>query len=495
MFDGFKIEVAPQVGEKWVYNDLLNFCSVFNESTGEIIQRKRWAKYRGLVFEITQSTLNENVFYYNITGSFHKYHNNGKHNYNTFSYYQFLKVLNDFETLFKLDLNLCYLHRLEFGLNVEFDYNAKKIVQNIQAYKNAEFVNFVGKGSSKIIGKKINSRRTETKIYNKTKQYNLKGKNIVRFEYVLKYYEVFRQNKITTLADLTDKTKVLPLINLLLNVWNDAIFEDVSVNYRALSNYTQKKYLCYLRANYWKNLNKVQRYRSKKHFFNIIAQHSTDQTQQKIGRILAQKWQVLTALFCTPLVKVETNLTAPFLYTFGNLIYTYQKCTNALLQKTEKEQKKGAKKQPNFKPQKTNKKTPKKRGCKQCKKDISHKQKNALYCCKKCNNKYNGKRRTMKRQKQRQTEKRKGQFLIPKIEKGKMWLQISHKAKGQIYSYYLHQSEIKTDYKTILQVQKVEINHRKNTLPIKLNSWCAKRIVNEINKFNHRKKRMCKTNK
>lgn len=487
MFDGFKIEVAPQVGEKWVYNDLLNFRSVIEEKTGECKERKRWAKYRGLVFEITQSTLNKAVFYYNITGSFHKYHNNGEYNYNTFSYYQFLEVLNDFETLFKLDLNLCHLRRLEFGLNVEFDYNATRIVQNIRAYKNAEFANFVGKGSRKVIGKKINSRRTETKIYNKTKQYDLKGKNIVRFEYVLKYYEVFRQTQIITLADLTDKAKVLPLIDLLLNVWNNAIFYDTGINIKALDNRTQKKFLRYLDATYWVDLTKKQRLRSKQHFFNIMAQYSTIQTQKKIGRILAQKWQVLTALFCPPLVKVETNLTAPFLSTFGNLIYRYQKYPKQYFNKIELQQKKGAKTSPNFKPKKTRKKTPKKRGCKQCKKDISQKQKNALYCSKQCNNKYNGKRRTMQRQKQRQTEKRKVQFLIPKIENGKMWLQISHKAKGQIYSYYLHQSEIKTDYKTILQVQKVEINYRKNALPIKLNSWCAKRIVNEINKFNHRK--------
>lgn len=487
MFDGFKIEVAPQVGEKWVYNDLLKFSSVKDEKTDECKNGKRWAEYKGLVFGITQSTLNENVFYYNITGSFHKYHNNGKHNYNTFSYYQFLKVLNDLETLFKLDLNLCHLRRLEFGLNVEFNHNAKDVVQKIRAYKKAEFANFMLKPSRKIIGKEYGVKRYAVKIYNKTKQYNLKGANIVRFEYVLKHCEVFRQTQITTLADLTDKTKVLPLIDLLLNVWNDVIFYDAGVNIKTLDNRTQKKFLRYLDSTYWINLTTSQRTRSKKHFFDIMAQYSTIQTQKKISRILAQKWQVLTALFCTRLDKVEKVLTAPFLYTFGHLIYNCQTCTKQYFNKTDQQQKKGAKKQPNFKAQKTNKKTPKKRGCKQCKKDISQKQKNALYCCKKCNNHYNGKKRTMKRQKQRQTEKRKVQFLIPKIEKGKMWLQISHKAKGQIYSYYLHQSEIKTDYKTILQVQKVEIHHRKNALPIKLNSWCAKRIVNEINKFNHRK--------
>lgn len=89
-------------------NDLLNF-SIVEHDNGEIT--KQIAKLDNLKFELNSTG------YLKLTGSLHKYSNQGYHNHNQFTFDDLKEVLNELKNLFELDLTKMYIKNLEIGVN------------------------------------------------------------------------------------------------------------------------------------------------------------------------------------------------------------------------------------------------------------------------------------------------------------------------------------------------------------------------------------------
>ncbi len=214
MIDGVKIQIPTATAEHWLNNTKLHFQGLTELQTGEMVGGSVVAKYKGLKFFICYSAETGNITHCEISGSLHKYFNNGKHNANDFNINDLATVLNDLNKVFSVDSTTAILRNLEFGVNVLTPLKSSELLKNLVAYKNYEFGTL--KVERKTVGKQIEQQRQKLKIYDKGKQYKLKDKNLTRFEVAIKKMESLKPYNIKTLADLTEISKITPLLDVLL---------------------------------------------------------------------------------------------------------------------------------------------------------------------------------------------------------------------------------------------------------------------------------------
>jgi len=151
---------------------LLEFKREVNERTGELLH-KRVAKYQGLTFIIRSNKIW-------LSGSLHYFFNEGKHNYNDFTYTDLLYTLNKIERLFNIELSNCKLENIEVGVNINLPFKTSLILNNtlfhgIEKFKNEKVKK--GKGDFRI----ATHDRYNVKIYDKGLQFSLPYK-LLRFE-------------------------------------------------------------------------------------------------------------------------------------------------------------------------------------------------------------------------------------------------------------------------------------------------------------------------
>ena len=132
MFDFHKSIITGIDFTALIKNELLNFSTPVNTETGEIAKNTKTATCKNLLFEIVNDT------YFNLQGSFHKYHNGGEHNYNDFAATDNLNVLIDLHENFSINPFLATLNNLEFGVNVLLPFTAKELLNSIISYKGKE---------------------------------------------------------------------------------------------------------------------------------------------------------------------------------------------------------------------------------------------------------------------------------------------------------------------------------------------------------------------
>lgn len=476
MIDGIKIELPSHTATSWLSNKLLNFYTSTNVDTGEMLDNTTIAKYRGLVFYIIQSTKYEGLYYCEIAGSLHKYFNSGKHNYNDFTFNDLQSVINDLSKKFNINPETAILRNIEFGVNIFTPLTSSELLKNLVAYKNYEFGTL--KVERKTVGKQIEQQRQKLKIYNKGRQYNLKDKNLSRFEVAIKKMESLKPYNIKTLSDLTEISKITPLLGILLNWWRDIIYYDKSINIKALSPKQQKRVLYSATPRNWVEFNRMQRARAKKRFNELMSLHGS-KTQKEIAFLIAEKWEQLTAKKCIRFNRPTNEIIQQQnVYELTVRIHGYNVYKTTLKENNQKSLKTTTKKS-----------SKKRRVCVVCKSSILHKKAGAKYCSKKCNNKQNGMKRTQKRKKRIGTEKQQLKKLLNLLPKNKLELLITYKTIHGIYSDQLQQKEINTSADWIKKVQRVLVSeYRKNALPILLTSYRARNLINEINNLNSLKK-------
>ena len=80
-------------------NKLLRFPQLIDPKTGEIINRNRYAAYKGLRFTVsTDGNLR-------LSGSLHMYKNNGEHNHDDFIYADLVDVVQELNKEFGIELS------------------------------------------------------------------------------------------------------------------------------------------------------------------------------------------------------------------------------------------------------------------------------------------------------------------------------------------------------------------------------------------------------
>jgi hypothetical protein len=208
-------------------NPLLDFYDNINLSTSEIkttnrhgqrIEPFKNALYNGLEFKIYDNGT------ITVSGSLHKYWNNGAHNYNDFDFNAFTAVLNDLKSKFNIELENCIIKCLEVGINIIPPIPTNQILDYCFLHKTKPFEYKFNSDEGKY--KQVQHSQYIIKIYNKalhytTKDFMIEGE-IMRFE--IKYTKMQKLNErgIYNLKDLFEyglqnfKVEVLTEFNNIL---------------------------------------------------------------------------------------------------------------------------------------------------------------------------------------------------------------------------------------------------------------------------------------
>ncbi|WP_278034203.1 hypothetical protein [Flavobacterium nitratireducens] len=294
MVDFIKIIIKDQLHSVLEANPLLDFYDNINLSTGELKTVNRYgnkitpfknAFYNGLEFIIYDTGT------VTLSGSLHKYWNNGAHNFNDFNFEAFLWVLKDMENKFKIQLENCILKCLEIGINIIPPIQTNEILNYCFLHKTLPFEYKHNSDEGKY--KQAQHAQYIIKIYNKALHYKSKGfqikTEIMRFE--IKYTKMEKLNNlgIYNLNDL--KTHGLHNFkNELLKEFSNILFYDNSIcsQSKSLNNYKNPLYWTELLSNNQKDLFNYHRKQLK----NLTARFS-DKVQFQTSEILSKKIDLL----------------------------------------------------------------------------------------------------------------------------------------------------------------------------------------------------------
>ena len=300
MIDFIKILDVPIDVNEIYNNKFLNLQFQGDKETGEILKQK--AVYKGLTFEIFKDR------YVNISGSLHKYHNNGEHNYNDFTLVNLLDVLIDIYNKFKINPLDALLSNIEFGVNVNTPFVPKNAIKHniiIHQGQPASIKTFRQKGYLK----EFEHSQFYIKIYDKGLHYN-QNENIFRFELKVVKMEYLKKIGIKTLADLLNLNKLQLLGQKLNEIFNEIlIIDEVDTK-----EFTQKEKLLYLTGTnpkFWEtlkpnsknytdkkkyNADRQKYYYEFKVFNKLVLKYNLAQTKNVLSNLISEKWNELKTL-------------------------------------------------------------------------------------------------------------------------------------------------------------------------------------------------------
>jgi hypothetical protein len=277
--DGFRAEIIQLNTVEILDNDLLNFGRSVNEDTGEVIERfaadgtklqpKRIAFYKGLTFQYFLES--KRLI---LSGSFHKYYNDGRHNHNQFPFAAFTEVLSCLDNEFNIRPLNIQLISLEWGYNLNLDLDTLDVIEGLIEHKNTPF-KFRNIQGSEI--KVAEHSAYRLKIYDKALQYGQRVQ-ILRIERAQKHW--FRLGVGRTLQDLIDQD-FGNLKELLIQNWNEIIFFDPLIVF----DKELEKYRKYQSTLYWIELGRTRSRKTKKKHRGYLANLNIEYGGNIQGRI------------------------------------------------------------------------------------------------------------------------------------------------------------------------------------------------------------------
>ncbi len=226
LIDYIKFHVPSPPIDSLLKNKLLDFNTTVNNATGEI--QKHTAGYKGLMFTIYEQSLISPKGLLIVSGSVHKYHNNGKHNYNRFTKKDFINVINDLVRKFNLHPEKCIIKSIEIGVNIQPPVPTKEILENLIMHRKKPFKSIYTKDEGDYIQTK--KQRSIIKVYDKKRHYQNFGltDEIMRFE--LKYLKMIELQKqgIYNLQDLINFDFNI-FKHKLLKTWYEILFYEPEI--------------------------------------------------------------------------------------------------------------------------------------------------------------------------------------------------------------------------------------------------------------------------
>lgn len=448
MFDFINVEVKSILPKVWLDNPILRdsgFPLQVVENSGEVLIGKRVAKYQSLTFELLPS-LKYEKYTMLLSGSIHSFRNEGKHNYDRFTFSDCIEIVGELFTVFGIDSRQANLHSLEFGVNLELPYKVQKLIQSVVVHKSKPYEAI---NKNRKIGVVCVRDGYEIKIYDKGFVCGL-PKKLIRVEYHVSKMRVLQEYGISTLFDLTDKTKVGSLVDLLIDALSDTIFVPPDTD---LSSLTQKQKINFhsMGKTYtWKSYTRKQRFDKRLTLARILKKCNAFDFQRDLKTRVLDEWKILlndpkeaskTVTFTPDFSTIEAQENV----TFTSLEYRVQTLQNDMPEYNEKEKLE----ERIFK-----------QYCKTCGKEIINSYPSSIFCrkstnpeAKKCRNKDSNKRRTFKAK------------IMRAIEQNK-WLRITYKNPENLepYTDTLHSSEIAVTREYLDSVISVEILHESPTL-------------------------------
>ena len=228
-----------------------------------------------------------------LSGSLHKYWNHGAHNYNDFSYSNFLWVLNDLKHKFNIRPEQCILKCLEIGINIVPPIPTNEILDNCFLHKTKPFVYQFNSDKGKY--KQVQHSQYIIKIYNKALHYRKKGfeieGEIMRFE--IKYTKMQKINErgIYNLQDLINYG-LQNFKDTVLNEWQNVLFYDNTTRIDPLSKKNKNILLEYSNIKYWTDLlenNQNENFKYHRKQLKKITFENSKNVQDLTAKIISKK--------------------------------------------------------------------------------------------------------------------------------------------------------------------------------------------------------------
>lgn len=309
MIDYIKIiikDLTPSILES---NSLLDFYDNINLSTGQLkttnkngnkVTPSKNASYNGLEFKIYDTGT------VTLSGSLHKYWNNGAHNYNDFNFNAVLWVLKDLKEKFNIEPENCILKCLEIGINITPPIPTNDILDYSFLHKTLPFE--YQKNSEEGKYKQAQHSQYIVKLYNKALHYLSKGfkiqNEILRFE--IKYTKMQKLNEkgIFNLNNLV-KYGLDNFKSELLNEWKNVLFFDNTIQIDTLSAKTKTTLLEYSNQNYWTGLlnnKQTKNFRYHKNQLKKITFENSKRIQDLTTEIMSKKIDLLN----TDTIQIDT---------------------------------------------------------------------------------------------------------------------------------------------------------------------------------------------
>lgn len=368
MIDGILILRLAVIIDELLKNNLLLFPLPIDKNGGEILDRTRTCEHQGLIFVLK----NNNV---KLKGSLHKYHNNGKHNYNDYFFTDLQHTIDELTEKFKINPDRSQLNNLEFGVNVQTKYTFEEVSRSIVNYKGTPFNKFSSTGAK---GIECETDNFYIKIYDKGHQYNQPG-NLLRIEIKVRKMKFFQDRgiKITSLSSLLDYSEIIKLKRVITGIFDEILFTDYNIPQNRLTPSNRLILSQGSNAKYWEQLkpkskefeggNKNKEYISKRkkyhrerdNFIKLIEKYSTSTMQKDISLLIEKKCnELLKTVDKFPDCKTTSKITDSGQIHISNIVGYCPPSANDT------------------------------RVCLTCGNDISHKRKTARFCSKKCKNDY-----------------------------------------------------------------------------------------------------------
>lgn len=309
MIDGIKILNLSVVANDLLANQQLLFPLAVDERTGAVIDRPRQANDRGLTFTLVQARQSDSIRC-ELKGSLHRYHNQGQHNADDFSFPQLATTIDELVNRLAINPFTSRLNNLEFGVNVVLPFPVKQLLHNLIGYKYRPFTKEPGEGFDYY---QCYTQRYVVKLYDKGAQYRKQvpglAPNVLRIEVkVLKMEYLTQQNiRLTWLADLLNTEPYEALGNLLVATFRDILFDEPSLNTARLSARQRDLYQNGRNPRYWLMPDSVagKQYerqrkglqRMERRFRQLAAQlRQGPDWPDQVATLIDQQWQQLTTL-------------------------------------------------------------------------------------------------------------------------------------------------------------------------------------------------------
>lgn len=382
MYDYLKIDCQGTYFLHWLNNERLCFPLSVDERTGEVLNRKREAELKNLVFRVTPSEVDKEVKHCTIMGSFHQYFNDGKHNANHFTINDFRAIVADMKNHYDVIPKQSVIRNFEYGINIILpnETTVKKLLRSVISLPTKRFVNLKMEASR--IGKIASFGEYDLKLYDKGEHAGSLKNRLLRIELRIKktrfleQYGIKESRKPLSLYDLAQPRTASKIGEVLYNLVSDIIFIDKSLN---KNNLTQKELLSLARFEnpmYWEELNRKKRYKEKLRCKQLIEKCNPTGLFEEVKKRTFELLELLTDSQHKKgdvLTKPKHDFAAHKKGTFSRYKYrgisSPPTSSKTGLEKFEKVK------------EKTNPETPRNlRTCLTCGRDISHQRKNSRFC-------------------------------------------------------------------------------------------------------------------
>jgi hypothetical protein len=295
VIDFIKILVIGINSEVLKQNPLLNFEFKVNSKTGEITSCYQ-AEFKGVIFKIYESG---SVY---VSGSLHKYWNNGKHNYNDFDINALNEVLNEIKQLFGIVPEQMIILQLELGVNFIPPRPTPQLLRYCFLHSTKSFKEISVPDEGKYIQAIYNEKII--KLYDKARHYRGKGFNvpypeIMRFEIHFDTLDIIKKmigiptgkGRNLRMEDI-NQYGLENVVPLLVQEWQKVLFYDSTIQSKS------KSLLKFSNLIYWEKLterndNGSMLRKQRRELKKLILNHSENLPQQ-IEDCILQKGLELT---------------------------------------------------------------------------------------------------------------------------------------------------------------------------------------------------------